>query len=50
MNEEFLERYIEDVKASFPGYELNIQPLSLSVACHIGGGSFALAVAHKYKK
>ena len=49
-NEEFLERYIEDVKASFPGYELNIQPLSLSVACHIGGGSFALAVAHKYKK
>ncbi len=49
-NEEFLERYIEDVKASFPGYELIIQPLSLSVACHIGGGSFALAVAHKYKK
>lgn len=47
-DQEFLDRFIEDVKENFPEYDLYIAPLSLSVACHIGPGAFALAVAHKY--
>jgi DegV family protein with EDD domain len=37
-------RWIEEVKESFPGEEITVAPLSLSVACHIGPG--ALAIAH----
>lgn len=33
----------EEVENAFSGYEISIAPLSLSVACHIGPGSLALA-------
>lgn len=49
-NEDFLNRFIEDVKTNFPGYEIVCMPLSLSVSCHIGPGAFAITLAHKYKK
>ncbi len=47
-DKEFFDRFIEDVHENFPEYELVIHPLSLSVACHIGPGAFAIAVSHKY--
>jgi DegV family protein with EDD domain len=31
----------------FPGYDIHIDPLSLSVACHIGPGALALACCKK---
>lgn len=37
----------EEVAAAFPGYEIHMDPLSLSVACHIGPGSLALACCKK---
>lgn len=37
----------EEVLAEFPGYEIQLDPLSLSVACHIGPGSLALACTKK---
>ena len=35
----------EEVKEAFPDYEIVMQPLSLSVACHIGPGVLAVALA-----
>lgn len=32
-----------EVEAAFPGYEIHMDPLSLSVACHIGPGALAVA-------
>ena len=35
---------IEAVEAAFPGYPIHADPLSLSVACHIGPGAQAVTV------
>ena len=32
----------KELAEEFPGYEIHMDPLSLSVACHIGPGSLAL--------
>lgn len=37
----------EEVSKFFPGYDIHMDPLSLSVACHIGPGALALAVCKK---
>lgn len=39
--------FIEQVKDEFPGYEIHVDPLSLSVACHIGPGALAVATTKK---
>lgn len=39
--------WLEEVKDNFPGYEVHMDPLSLSIACHIGPGSLALACSKK---
>ena len=36
-----------DVAAEFPGYDIHMDPLSLSVACHIGPGALAVACCKK---
>ncbi|MCR5755148.1 MAG: DegV family protein [Acetatifactor sp.] len=36
-----------EVEKIFPGYDIQIDPLSLSVACHIGPGALALACCKK---
>ena len=41
------EQFRTEVEAEFPGYDIPIDPLSLSVACHIGPGSLALACCKK---
>lgn len=37
----------EEVEKAFPGCDVNMDPLSLSVACHIGPGALALACCKK---
>lgn len=37
--------WIEEVKARFPGYPVYMDPLSLSVSCHIGPGAVACFAA-----
>ncbi|WP_373215681.1 DegV family protein [Ruminococcus sp. 5_1_39BFAA] len=37
----------EEIAQAFPGMEIHMDPLSLSVACHIGHGSLAIACAKK---
>ena len=44
-NEEEANEWAEVVKEAFPEYDFHMDPLSLSVACHIGYGSLAIAVS-----
>ena len=37
----------EEVQAQFPGFDIHADPLSLSIACHIGPGSLAVACCKK---
>lgn len=39
----------EEVQAQFPGFEIHMDPLSLSVACHIGPGALAVACCKKIR-
>lgn len=40
-----LEEWVQEVQAAFPHHELVVNPLSLSVACHIGTGALAITLA-----
>ena len=42
-NAEAAEAYKDEILEQFPGYDIHIDPLSLSVACHIGSGALAYA-------
>lgn len=44
---EMAELFWEEIKETFPDFDVVIQPLSLSVACHIGPGALALACCKK---
>lgn len=44
---EAVAQFKEEVQAQFPGFEIHVDPLSLSVACHIGPGSLAVACCKK---
>lgn len=46
-NEEEAQDWKREVEACFPGYPIMANPLSLSVACHIGHGALALAGAKR---
>lgn len=39
----------EELEEMFPGYEIYVDHLSLSIACHIGPGSLAVACTQKIK-
>ena len=40
-------KFKEEVQEAFPGFDIHMDPLSLSVACHIGPGALALACSKK---
>lgn len=46
-NKEAAEAYRDEILEQFPGYDIHIDPLSLSVACHIGPGALAFACCKK---
>ena len=37
----------KEIEETFPGYEVHMDPLTLSVACHIGQGALAVACTKK---
>ncbi len=43
--QEQAEDWRREVSAAFPGRDLQMDPLSLSVACHIGQGALAIAIS-----
>jgi len=48
-NQEAARQFREEVKAAFPEYEIGfVDPLSLSVSCHIGDGALGVAVTHVF--
>lgn len=46
-NKEAAVKLMEEVETAFPGYTIHMDPLSLSVACHIGPGALAVACCKK---
>ncbi len=40
----------EELLECFPGFDIHVDPLSLSIACHIGPGSLAIACARKIQE
>ena len=44
---ETAEQFKAQVLEAFPGFDVHLDPLSLSIACHIGPGSLALACSKK---
>ncbi len=48
-NDEAAEIFKNEILEVFPGYDIHIDPLSLSVACHIGPGALAFACCKKIK-
>lgn len=46
-NLEEAEEFKKEVQEAFPGADIHMAPLSLSVACHIGHGALAVACAKK---
>lgn len=40
-------RFKEELAEEFPGFDIHMDPLSLSVACHIGPGALAVACCRK---
>lgn len=44
---ETAQEWAEELQKEFPGMDFHMDPLSLSVACHIGYGSLAVAWCHK---
>ena len=43
------EQFAQELLKEFPGFDIEINPLSLSVACHIGPGSLAVACCKKFR-
>lgn len=46
-NEAAAEAFKQEIAEQFPGYDIHVDPLSLSVACHIGPGALAFACCRK---
>ena len=46
-NQEAAEKFREELLEAFPGKDIWIDPLSLSVSCHIGPGALACTVTKK---
>ncbi|MEG1576303.1 MAG: DegV family protein, partial [Clostridium sp.] len=46
-NEEAAIQFREELKTYFPDVDIYIAPLPLSIACHIGPGSLAIAATKK---
>lgn len=44
---EAAEQFKEELQNEFPGFDIHMDPLSLSVACHIGPGALAVACCKK---
>ncbi|MDD7739703.1 MAG: DegV family protein [Lachnospiraceae bacterium] len=47
MSAEAVNAWVTEIEATFPDFEVRVDPLSLSVACHTGPGVVAIACAKK---
>ncbi|MCI8365271.1 MAG: DegV family protein [Eubacterium sp.] len=49
-NREEAEKFREELNLLFPGHDIHIDPLSLSVSCHIGPGALAVTLSNEPKE
>ncbi len=49
-DEEAAQEWKKEVEEAFPGCEIRMDPLSLSVSCHIGPGALAIACSKKIEE
>jgi fatty acid-binding protein DegV len=45
--DEEVEQWVSEIQEVYPGKQIIMQPLSLSVSCHIGPGALAVTVSKK---
>ena len=45
--DEEVEQWVEEIREAYPGKQIIMQPLSLSISCHIGPGALAVTVSKK---
>ncbi|MEE1114875.1 MAG: DegV family protein [Eubacterium sp.] len=48
-NMDEVEEWADEIRKEFPGYEVNGDPLSLSICCHIGEGALAVTCENRPK-
>lgn len=48
-DEEAMKQFVKELEKEFPGLDIVANPLSLSVACHIGPGALAVACCKKIR-
>ena len=48
-NLEEAKEFHKEVQEAFPGFDIGLEPMALSIACHIGQGALAVACAKKVK-
>ncbi|RDU23958.1 DegV family protein [Anaerosacchariphilus polymeriproducens] len=46
-NEEAAAKFKEELQAIYPNYSIHMDPLSLSISCHVGPGTLAVACSKK---
>ena len=46
---EAAELFKKEIEEAFPGFDIHMDPLSLSISCHIGPGALAVACCKKLK-
>lgn len=49
-NKDEAQEFYDEVKAIYPNHDIIVDPLSLSVSCHIGPGAIAIACTKKIKE
>ena len=49
-NQEEAEKFREELNLLFPRHDIHIDPLSLSVSCHIGPGALAVTLSNEPKE
>ena len=47
--DDVVQKWKEELEIAFPGYDIHVDRLSLSVSCHIGPGALAVACCKKFE-
>lgn len=49
-DEEISQRWVEEIKASFPGMDVLYDPLTFGISCHIGPGGLGIGISCRPKR
>lgn len=46
--QDVLDSWTEEIKTAFPGFDLFVDPLTLSICCHTGAGAIGIGISEKW--